>query len=112
MTIEVSKMIRTVKGKSRRHDLAEGDLRNAIEETMESSHDLWDVCCGHDLVCILSLGLRSALGSNRANDVKPELLQKSLRLAYGPSFFFRTELSRSLRAWEAANQPFRIFSSA
>ena len=78
----------------------------------DAEHYKGAIHCGdetHDLVCILSVGLRSALGSNRASDVKPELLQKFLRVAYEAAFFFETQLSSSLLAWEAANQPFRVF---
>jgi hypothetical protein len=109
LTLDVIKMIRVVKHKSGRHDLVEDELHNAICELEDiNSHDPWDVCCGHDLVGVLSLGLRTALGSNNAGDVKPELLQKFLRAGYEPDDFLETELCQSLLAWQAANEPFRI----
>ncbi len=112
LAVDVVSMIRTVKNKSGRHDLAEEELKDAIDQVASATHDPWDICCGHDLVCILSLGLRRTLGSNQASEVKPELLEKFLRVAYEAVFFFRTELFQSLKAWEVANQPFRIFPPA
>jgi len=111
LSVDTSQMIRTVKNKSQRHDLVETILQHAIDGVADDTHDRWDVCCGHDLICILSVGLRKALGSNSARDVEPELLEKSLRLAYEAVYFLETHLFESLRAWEAANQPFRVFTS-
>ena len=47
--IDISKLIREVKNKSRRHDLSESDLRDKIDELADSKHNSWDICCGHDL---------------------------------------------------------------
>lgn len=112
LTLDTTKLLRTVKNKSGRHDIPDQDLRNALEKVADPAHDSWDVCCGHDLVCILSLGLCGALGSNKSQDVRAEQLEKILRLAYESSHFFATELYQSLKAWQIANQPFRILPTS
>lgn len=113
LILDISEMSRVVKNKSSRPDLSEEHLENSIREMEDiNGHDPWDICCGHDLVCILSLGLRSALGSNQARDVEPELLQKFLRIAYEAAFFFETQLFHSLTGWESTNQPFRVFPTS
>lgn len=109
LSTDVPSLIRAVKNKSRKPELLDDDLRAAIEEEIDVAHDPWDVCCGHDLVRIMSVGLRSRLGSNNAREVEPELLEKVLRIAYESSHFFDTRLFEALRSWEAANKPFRIF---
>jgi hypothetical protein len=109
LVLDIPQLVKTVKNKSGRPDLIEGDLQNAIDEVTEPDHDPWDVCVGHDLICILSLGLRNVLGSNNANDVKPELLEKFLRAAYESSYFFATHLYQSLKNWENMHSSFRIF---
>jgi len=109
LNIDDSEMITEVKNKSQRHDLRVEDLRNSIDELANTNHDPWDICCGHDLVCILSFGFRKALGSKT---VGPELIETSLRLAYEATYFLVTQLYKSLRVWEKANQPFRIFPNA
>ncbi len=109
LKLDVAKMITEVKNKSRGRGPNEEDLQKSMRELANSNHDPWDVCCGHDLVCILSLGFRKALGSQPQQDVKSELIEKSLRLAYEATHFFVTQLYRSLEAWEKANSSFRIF---
>lgn len=106
LRIDTARMITTVKNKSERHDLHEKDLQKSMGELANPNHDPWNTCCGHDLVCILSLGFRKALGPKT---VKPELIQTSLRLAYEAAYFFGTQLYRSMRTWEKANRPFKVF---
>ena len=109
--IDISELIREVKNKSRRHDLDDNDLRNKIDELTDSKHSAWDICCGHDLVYILSFGLRRILGSNDSNEVEPETLERFLRTGYESAYFLSTRLYQALREWEPFNPPFRIFST-
>ena len=109
--IDISELIREVKNKSRRHDLSESDLQDKIDELTDSKHNSWDICCGHDLVGILSFGLYRVLGSNQRREVEPEVLEKFLRAGYESTYFLSTQLYQSLRGWEASNLPFQIFST-
>ena len=109
--IDVSKLIQEVKNKSRRQNLNENDLRDKIDELTDSKHSAWDICCGHDLVCILSFGLYRVLGSNQRSEVIPEVLEKFLRTGYESAYFLSTQLYQLLQEWETSNPPFRIFST-
>ena len=109
--VDISELIREVKNKSRRHDLNESDLQDKIDELTDSKHNSWDICCGHDLVGILSFGLYRVLGSNQRREVEPEVLEKFLRTGYESTYFLSTQLYQSLRGWEASNLPFQIFST-
>lgn len=109
--VDISKLIREVKNKSRRHDLSDSDLQDKIDEVTNSKHSSWDICCGHDLVCILSFGLRRILGSNDSNEVEPETLERFLRTGYESAYFLSTRLYQALRGWETSNPPFQIFST-
>jgi hypothetical protein len=111
LAVDTDRLVQEVKNKSGRHDLQNEGLRTAIAEATDDRHDPWDVCCGHDLVQIMSVGLRKSLGSNDANDVKPDLLEKILRIAYEFPHFSDTQLYVSLKAWEAANSSFRLFAT-
>jgi hypothetical protein len=71
-----------------------------------TSHDPWHVCCGHDIVCVLSFGLRKAIGSTKI--IEPDMLEACLRLAYEHSHFCKTQLYISLQRWEAANALFIV----
>ena len=109
--LDVSKLIQEVKNKSRRQNLNENDLRDKIDELTDSKHNSWDICCGHDLVGILSFGLYRVLGSNQRREVEPDVLEKFLRAGYESAYFLSTQLYQSLRGWETSNPPFRIFST-
>jgi len=109
LVINVANMIIEVQNKSQKWDPNKEDLQRAVEELTNSNHDIWDVCCGHDMVCILSLGLHRVLGTNKSNMVGSEVIEKNLRLAYEAAYFFGTELYKSLTAWEKANQSFKVF---
>lgn len=109
--IDIGDLIRVVKNKSNRHDLDDNDLRDKIDKLTDPKHNSWDICCGHDLVCILSIGLSKVLGSKNSNEVKLEVLEKFLRVGYESTYFLSTQLYQSLQEWEASNLPFRIFST-
>lgn len=109
LTINVTEMIKTVKNKSQKHDLNVESIERSIQELINDDHDLWEVCCGRDLTCVLSFGLRKALGSHNAKEVAVDIIEMELRLAYEEKFLFATNLYKSLKAWEEYNQKFRIF---
>ena len=68
----------------------------------------WHVCCGHDLVHILAVGLQKAIGTHSAQTASAELVEKWLRLAYEYAHFRKTQLYSSIQQWEKANQPFVV----
>jgi hypothetical protein len=84
------------------------ELMSSLEDV---THDQWHVCCGHDLVAILALGLRRALGTNDAGQVRAELIERSLRLAYEAEYFRGTQLYAAIRVWEERNLPYRVLAS-
>ncbi len=110
LSLHVPKMINTIKNKSGRHALDDNRLQNLINDAVDEKHNLWDVCSGHDLVRILSIGLCQVLGSNKQDNVNPEMLEKFLRTGYETIYFYTTDLYKSLKNWEQDNSPFRLFA--
>lgn len=108
LTIDTAKMIKTVKEKSQKLGLIDADIQQKMAQVQKDTHDSWHICCGHDLVCILALGLRKALGSHSTGEVEPDIVEKWLRLAYERSFFIETRLYTAIRQWEQDNHPFVI----
>ena len=76
------------------------------------SHESWHVCCGHDLVELLSVGLRKVLGQHTEAAVQRERLEQQLRLAYEAGYFRSTKLYVRIRAWEDLNAPFKVLAPA
>jgi hypothetical protein len=108
LKIDELKLIREVKNKSQAFSLKDEDLQQRLMTEKSNNHDPWQVCCGHHLVEILSLGLRKAIGSNKAADVELNSLERNLRLAYEEVFFRDTKLYLDIRIWESNNQPFKV----
>ena len=88
------------------------EMEVSVEELDNPAHDVWHVCCGHDLVEILSIGLRKVLGRNNEAEVRRERLEQQLRLAFEERYFLRTTLYVSIRVWEQRNPPFRVLPLA
>jgi Protein of unknown function (DUF4435) len=111
LQIDEAKLIQEVKNKSQAFSLKNEDLQQRLTNQRNDSNDPWQVCCGHHLVEILSLGLRRAIGSAKTSDVEPNSLERNLRLAYEDTYFCNTQIYLSVRLWESSNQPFRVLRS-
>ena len=108
LSLKKRDLFKTVINHSRKHQIGEDQLQQLIDEVASPTHDSYDICCGHDLVCILSLGLTKALGSNNSRDIRPELLEKILRVAYESAYFLTTDLYQSLKAWQMSHPEFQL----
>jgi hypothetical protein len=68
----------------------------------------WHLCCGHDLIELLTIALRRAVGSQQ--NIDPSDVSRALRLGYSERDFERSGLSASLREWETKTG-FEIFTN-
>jgi hypothetical protein len=101
-------LIKEVKNKSQRPSLDINDLQQRLKQQKDPSHDRWHVCCGHDLMNILSVGLRKTIGTNNPTDITVEILERDLRLSYEQVYFQTTELYAAIGIWETHHHPYRI----
>jgi Protein of unknown function (DUF4435) len=100
-------LIQEVKNKSQALSLKTEDLQQRISDEKSKGFNPWQVCCGHDLVEILALGLRKGIGTM---SVDVDSLERSLRLAYEEVYFRKTQLWVNIRQWESNNQPFQVLA--
>jgi hypothetical protein len=107
-SINEMKTLDYLRNKSQQLHISAKQLQANIAEIKSDEHDVWHVCCGHDLTNMLSWGLRGALGTNDPHEVTPPFIEKSLRLAYEYEYFKKTRLYTALRVWEETNKPFVI----
>lgn len=91
--------------KSHKEILAE--LETLLEK---GKHELLQVCCGHDLAAVVSVGLRKTLGSQKAAIANAENVEASLRLAYDSEEFKKTTLFATTKDWEKKNKPYQVFA--
>lgn len=112
LKVDETKLIQEVKKKSQAHAIKDEELQQLMINQQNIDHDLWQVCCGHHLVQILSLGLRTAIGSvKKSSDVESSVLERSLRIAYEEAYFHKTQIYLSIRQWESVNRPFRVLKN-
>jgi Protein of unknown function (DUF4435) len=101
LQIDELELIKEVKNKSQALSLDSRDIQQWMTNKKSDNHDRLQVCCGHDLVEILSLGLRKAIGTMK---VEVDSLERSLRLAYEEVYFQQTQLYSDLHKWGIDNQ--------
>ena len=104
LAISASQLIKTVKNQSQKLGLDEQQIQNRLDSLKSNEHNPWDVCCGHDLICILSLGLWKLFGSCNSKQVESDVIEKNLRLAYERSHFIQTQLYTAIKEWENVNK--------
>ncbi|MCI0607424.1 DUF4435 domain-containing protein [bacterium] len=112
LTISQSKLIKTIKDHSQKPQLLDHELQQQIETIRDETHDKWHVCCGHDLIGLLSVGLHKAFGSRNSKEIETEILERNLRLAYESAWFRDTRLYASIKEWEEINNAFQVFLMA
>jgi hypothetical protein len=111
LILDESDLIQTVKKKSQKQGLDEQEIRENMESLKTDTQDIWHVCCGHDMISILSIGLCKALGSFSSQKADPNVLESYLRVAYESAHFRETKLYRSIQTWEQTNKPFQVLSN-
>jgi hypothetical protein len=108
LKINEAKLIEEVKNKSQKPGINTADLQERLEQQKNSSHDLWQICCGHDLISILAVGLRRAIGSKKPQEVTADILERSLRLAYEQVYFQKTQLYGAIALWQTNHPTYQI----
>jgi hypothetical protein len=112
LQIDELRLVQEVKNKSQNSSLDSKNIQQQLTIKKSGSHDCWQVCCGHDLVEIMSLGLRKAIGTMKPSDVGSDGLERFLRVAYEEVYFQQTQLYADIQKWEIDNQLFKILSSS
>jgi hypothetical protein len=108
LCVDVDNLIRELKTNSKDSALDDNVTKLKVMTLMGEGHDPWQVCSGHDLVLILSIGIRNIFGNPRGKSVTLEVVDGILRVAYNHSHFCLTQLHNSIKDWEKANPPFKV----
>lgn len=101
-------LIAVLQDRSRQGVLVAEDIWSRASALEDLAPSPWLLCCGHDLVRLLSHALCRRFGSNKESDVTPARLEKDLRLAYDRADFERTALCVAILQWEEEHPPFAI----
>jgi hypothetical protein len=94
-----------IKNNSQNWKISDREL-NAAGWPADKGEDPWQLCCGHDLVELLTLALRRAIGSKQG--LTTDGVSSALRLAYSHEHFVGSALRAQVGRWEAATG-YRVF---
>ena len=108
LTIHIRSLVRKMANRSQRSHLPCQDVVREIVVIQASMDDHWLICYGADMVEVLAYGLRGTLGTNSARAVKPQVVRRSLRLAFRRGELNKSGLGRDLREWSDRNPGFYI----
>lgn len=111
LALNESDLMKTVKNNSQKLGLDETEVKAKMDSLKTETQDMWYICCGHDMIAILSIALCKALGSCNSKQVEPNVLEKDLRLAYESAHFRETKLYIAIQTWEETHQPFEVLSN-
>ena len=109
LSINIDKLIISIKNHSQKPSLDEQQIKQDLSVISDENHDPWQLCCGHDFIGILAIALCKVLGTWNANDVKTEVLERELRLAYELSYFYQTQIYQLMVNWQSNHHPDQIF---
>jgi 5S rRNA maturation endonuclease (ribonuclease M5) len=109
LSINIDKLIISIKNNSQKPSLDEQQIKQDLSVISDENHDPWQLCCGHDFISILAIALCKVLGTWNANDVKTEVLERELRLAYELSYFYQTQIYQLMVNWQSNHHPDQIF---
>jgi len=111
MKTSIDRLLTEVKRHTHNVIIDERFIRTRISELIRSKrHDPWQVCRGHDMVHILTIGLRQVFGNRHAHSIGYEQVDRILRLSFGFGEFSRTKLFTSIKNWERANRGYPVLA--
>lgn len=97
LILDLGLLVRELKNNSQNPALPDQELIAAVTPETRSQ-DPWHICCGPDIVELLTLALRSAVGSQQ--NLTSDEVTRSLRLAYSDQHFFESGLCARIMDWE------------
>lgn len=110
LDIDIHILVRNVHALTEGLDLTTSELENILLKALsDNSVDPYQLCCGHDVVALLGIGLRKAIGSRSKNATTAQALEEILRLSYDSQEFRTSTLYAKAKDWEHNNEPFLVF---
>ena len=98
---------------SKNSSISEDTLKNATSEVKNiptlSNH--FRLCCGHDFMEIMSIGLKSVWGSYNSKEISGSSLEKSFILAYSHEMFRKSNLFQEMDKWFQSKNYIRIWAN-
>ena len=107
LTINLDILISEIKVNSNNTGLNDAIIKKNLASILTTGHDRWQLCCGHDLVEILFIGLAGNLSNQKFRGVSIQAFNAILRLTYDYAHFRTTQLYQSITAWQGVNPQYK-----
>lgn len=108
LEINIDSLLGEIRKNSENSSFDEETIKTKIQILKEENHPPWQVCSGHDMVEILTMGFRWVFGNQSGIRLNIIMLDKMLRIAYEYSHFQLSLLYLSIRNWEKANPAYTV----
>jgi hypothetical protein len=108
LKINADQLYAELKTRTSNGDFNEAVVKKHVNDLAQQSKDAWNICQGHDLIEILTIGLKEIFGNHTKENLDSGIVSKNLRLAYNLSHFVGTNLYASIDAWEKSNDGYNI----
>ena len=110
LKIQEEKMIQEILFASHKHTHYKLEsIKKRLQESINPYDDLWQICCGHDLMEWLCIAFINKLGNYNSKKLFSGQLEGSFRMCYHKALFEQTQLYEELKNWESHNEPFKLF---
>lgn len=109
MGIDEKALIQEVLNRSQRKDIPTQEIMTGLNSIVSTQTDYHEICVGTDILGILAVGLRTALGTNNANRVRADHLKSYMRMAFSCANLHATKLWSLSKEWEKRNPNFHVF---
>ena len=104
--IDLNELISRVVRSNPRKGATEFEISNQISNEKNKNHDIYQICCGHDVTKILELCFTSKNGLGFGNEaaINPSRIESLLRAIYTADAFKKTAMYKSILEWEDKNK--------
>lgn len=110
LEVDIGKLVASVLSLSPYTEINAGTLLRDLQvELAQPTPDFSQVCCGHDVIAIICIGLKKSIGNQQSKAVLQRNIEAIFRLAYDSSYFRSTQLYADSKTWETRNQPYCVF---
>lgn len=109
LKVDERALVQETLNRSQKFDLSVDRILSELNQLISTMLDPWEICVGPDILNLLAIGLKKALGSKRAGDVAMDNLKQLLRMSFSEERLHSSNLWDLSKQWESENSGFKIF---
>lgn len=108
LQVNTAKLYKEIKRNPKNKHIDVAKVISQVNTLVQLKEDKWNICQGHDLIEILTIGLKEVFGNHTNTILNSDIVSRNLRLSCNLYHFLNTNLYASIEEWEKANSPFKV----